>query len=137
MCSYDEEKKVLEHLRLVLETMGGDINDYRLVDYLILPNEDEKEMREINYELKIVVFEEDLLLPASLTYQQKHAYDMILERVFEQQSGTFSIGNVKIPTSMIIPYEEDLTSTTKLLNIVFPYLNQYFQNINTMINEQY
>lgn len=55
------------------------INDYKLVDYSIKLNEDDKGMREINDELKIAAPEGDLLLPDLLTCQQKHAFDMILE----------------------------------------------------------
>ena len=83
--------KVLEHIHFVVESMGNNINDYHLVDYDIILNEDERCIKEINDELGITVSESDLSLKLSLTSKQKYAYDRILEKVFMQQSASFFI----------------------------------------------
>ncbi|KAK1572455.1 hypothetical protein Q3G72_032837 [Acer saccharum] len=87
----DARLKVLEHIRFVVKSMGNNINDYHLVDYDIILNEDERCIKEINDELGITVSESDLSLKLSLTFKQKCAYDRILEKVFMQQSTSFFI----------------------------------------------
>ncbi|TXG49185.1 hypothetical protein EZV62_025060 [Acer yangbiense] len=87
----DARLKVLEHIRFVVESIGNNINNYHLVDYDIILNEDERCIKEINDELGITVSESDLSLKLSLTSKQKCAYNRILEKVFMQQSTSFFI----------------------------------------------
>ncbi|KAK4849868.1 hypothetical protein QYF36_001540 [Acer negundo] len=88
---FNARLKVLEHIHFVVESMGNNINDYHLVDYDIILNEDERCIKEINDELSIPISESDFSLKLSLTSKQKYAYDRILEKVFMQQSASFFI----------------------------------------------
>ena len=42
--------------------------------------------------------------------------------------------DIKLPSNIIIPYEEDILSLQKLINIVFPNIYLYHNNLNFMIN---
>ncbi|KAL5575313.1 hypothetical protein UlMin_017012 [Ulmus minor] len=87
----DIKIKVLQQLNCMLESMGKNINDYQIVPYEINLSEDEKSMKEINEELTIIVSEQDLLAASTLNEQQKYAYDMILQKVFANESAAFFI----------------------------------------------
>lgn len=68
--------------------MGKNINNYHLVDYKINLYEHHKYMKEINEELAIIS-EEDILASSTLNAQEKYAYDMILEKAFNNEFDDF------------------------------------------------
>ncbi|XP_060959218.1 ATP-dependent DNA helicase RRM3-like [Cannabis sativa] len=71
--------------------MGKDINDYNLVDNYITDNEIDKQYKEINEQLAIVVSKEDILAANLLNLKQKNAFDLILNTIFNNQTGLFFI----------------------------------------------
>ncbi|KAI9165654.1 hypothetical protein LWI28_018138 [Acer negundo] len=83
--------KTLQSINSTLELVGKNISDYHLVDYNIDFNEDEKGLRDINDELKVIVPEQDILAISSLNSEQKNEYNIILERVFSEKPGAFFI----------------------------------------------
>ena len=50
--------------------MGSNINEFQLVNFQVIVNEDEISTKEINEEMGIVTSETDLLFIASLTFEQ-------------------------------------------------------------------
>lgn len=83
--------RVLEHLNSIIESMGKSINDYHLVNYDITLYIENDIFKEINEELQILVDEKDIVATKSLKFEQKYAYDMILEKVFNEELATFFI----------------------------------------------
>ena len=79
-----------------------------------------------------------LLTKISLTENMRARFDPhfsdFLLRVGDGKEPTIDADKIKIPTSMIIPYEEDNISLKALIDAVFPNLNDYFENIDTMTN---
>jgi ATP-dependent DNA helicase PIF1 len=62
---------------------------------------------------------------------------MFLEYVVQVGNGTklVTIDNkIKIPTTMIIPYIDDMISLNALIDIVFLDINEYLDNLDIMIN---
>ena len=43
--------------------------------------------------------------------------------------------NIKLPLNMIIPYEDEEISLQKLINIIFTDINDYSNNVDTMMNQ--
>ncbi|XP_060182107.1 ATP-dependent DNA helicase PIF1-like [Lycium barbarum] len=83
----------LSHINDILHLMGHDINEYKLVPERIritLPPAI-REAKDCHFERHIIVSEEDLLLEAKLTTEQRKAYDTILNRIYSNQSGAFFI----------------------------------------------
>uniref|UniRef100_A0A803Q6D9 PHD finger protein ALFIN-LIKE n=1 Tax=Cannabis sativa TaxID=3483 RepID=A0A803Q6D9_CANSA len=82
---------VLEQIRLALLSMDNDINDFQLVDYHVLENDERNTVKDIDEELNIVVTEKDLSLVSFLNVEQKNAYDIIVERVMTRKGGIFFV----------------------------------------------
>ncbi|KAL5542376.1 hypothetical protein UlMin_010086 [Ulmus minor] len=83
--------KALQHLASMLESMGKNINQYHLVNYDINLSEEETFMKEINEELAITVSQEDLSCISTLNTEQKYAYDLILNKLLNNEAGAFFI----------------------------------------------
>ncbi|KAL5548831.1 hypothetical protein UlMin_004062 [Ulmus minor] len=77
--------KALQHLASMLESMGKNINQYHLVNYDINLSEEETFMKEINEELAITVSQEDLSCISTLNTEQKYAYDLILNKLLNNE----------------------------------------------------
>ncbi|KAL5581528.1 hypothetical protein UlMin_013970 [Ulmus minor] len=88
---FDVTNKALQHLACMLESMGKNINQYHLVNYDINLSEEETFKKEINEELAITVSQQDLSCISSLNRQQKYAYDLILNKVLNNEAGAFFI----------------------------------------------
>ena len=71
--------------------MGKDINDYHLASYNISLSEEEKIMKEINDELAVDTFEQDILCISNLNEQQKNAFELILTKFFTSEPVVFFI----------------------------------------------
>ena len=83
--------KVLEKINDILESMGKLISDYHLVDHNTRLSKEENTFKEINEELEIIVDEKYIAAIKSLNQKQKHAYDMKLEKVFNNEPRAFFI----------------------------------------------
>jgi len=83
--------KVLENIASILESMGKNIKNYGLIDNDININDNVIIFKEIEDELNIIVPEKDLLSIDKLNFDQKHAYNIIVERVFSTKHGSFFI----------------------------------------------
>ncbi|KAL5583490.1 hypothetical protein UlMin_015932 [Ulmus minor] len=88
---FDVTNKALQYLASMLESMGKNINQYHLVNYDINLSEEKKFMKEINEELAITVSQEDLSCISSLNREQKYAYDLILNKLLNNEGGAFFI----------------------------------------------
>uniref|UniRef100_A0A803PDK8 ATP-dependent DNA helicase n=1 Tax=Cannabis sativa TaxID=3483 RepID=A0A803PDK8_CANSA len=84
-------RAVLEQIRLALLSMDNDINDFQLVDYHVLENDELNTVKDIDEELNYVVTEKDLSLVSLLNVEQKNAYDIIVERVMTMKGGIFFV----------------------------------------------
>nr|XP_009787858.1 PREDICTED: uncharacterized protein LOC104235742 [Nicotiana sylvestris] len=82
---------VLNHINDILHSMGRDINEFNLVSENITSSKMANEAKEAYFERNIIVGNEDLLLHRKLNTEQKIAYDIILQRVFANESGAFFI----------------------------------------------
>ncbi|XP_070013430.1 uncharacterized protein [Nicotiana sylvestris] len=82
---------VLNHINDILHSMGRDINEFNLVSENITSSKMANEAKEAYFERNIIVGNEDLLLHRKLNIEQKIAYDIILQRVFVNESGAFFI----------------------------------------------
>ncbi|KAL5556627.1 hypothetical protein UlMin_038863 [Ulmus minor] len=78
--------KALQHLAFMLESMGKNINQYHLVNYDIILSKEETFMKEINEELAITVSQEDLSCISTLNTEQKYAYDLILNKLLNNEA---------------------------------------------------
>nr|XP_009804431.1 PREDICTED: uncharacterized protein LOC104249653 [Nicotiana sylvestris] len=82
---------VLNHINDILHSMGRDINEFNLVSENITSSKMANEAKEAYFERNIIVINEDLLLHRKVNTEQKIAYDIILKRVFANESGAFFI----------------------------------------------
>ena len=67
--------KVLKQIGFVLQLMGKQLRNYNFVDINFCTNDIRDKYREMNYELSIVVNNEDILAANSLNSEQKFAHD--------------------------------------------------------------
>lgn len=84
-------RRVLDHIKDELHSMGHDINEYKLVLENIKASAITKEAKDVQFERNIKVCEEDLLLENKFNIEQRRAYTVIIDRVFqiEQQLSLF------------------------------------------------
>jgi hypothetical protein len=79
-----------------------------------------------------------LLQKIRLTENMRAKLDpMFSEYVLQVGNGTklITIDNkIELPTTMIIPYIDDMTSLNALIDIVFLNINEYSNNLDIMIN---
>ena len=71
--------------------MGKTRDEYHLIHHDRHLNNEENILKENNEELQIVVNEEDMATITSLNSEQKHAYDKILQKVFNQEPVAFFV----------------------------------------------
>ncbi|KAG6726965.1 hypothetical protein I3842_02G107600 [Carya illinoinensis] len=83
--------QVLKSISFTIESMGKDINSYHLLDDDICFDEEEFQSREIDDELAVEIPEEDIAASQSLNSEQRHVYNVVLEKVFANQNATFFI----------------------------------------------
>ncbi|XP_042963997.1 uncharacterized protein LOC122297994 [Carya illinoinensis] len=83
--------EVLRSISMILESMGRDINSFQLLDRNIHFDEDEFLSREIDDELAVFIPEEDITASTLLNREQQIVYNLVLEKVFSNQSAAFFI----------------------------------------------
>ncbi|KAG7956854.1 hypothetical protein I3843_11G145000, partial [Carya illinoinensis] len=71
--------------------MGRDINSFQLLDRNIHFDEDEFLSREIDDELAVFIPEEDITASTLLNREQQIVYNLVLEKIFSNQSAAFFI----------------------------------------------
>ncbi|XP_047262928.1 uncharacterized protein LOC107859447 [Capsicum annuum] len=86
---------VLNHINTILHSMGRNINEFKLISKNFTPftfsYRITQESRDIYLEKNIVVTEEDLLLYRKLNKEQHVAYNVILNKIFSNETGVFYI----------------------------------------------
>ncbi|KAG6619728.1 hypothetical protein I3842_Q084700 [Carya illinoinensis] len=83
--------QVLRSISMTLESMGRDINSFQLLDRNIHFDEDEFLSREIDDELAVFIPEEDITASTLLNREQQIVYNLVLEKIFSNQSAAFFI----------------------------------------------
>lgn len=83
------EKRALEDVSSILESLGKNINDYRTVSFNVNIDDDERVLKMVVEETTNLDIESGFSCAAILNKEQQFVYDMIMERV--ESSGTFFI----------------------------------------------
>ncbi|XP_074560285.1 uncharacterized protein LOC141816402 [Curcuma longa] len=89
--SFYIQRKVLQAINTYLMQMGKNLKDYNLVSNEDDVEDDEQFTREVISERNIPITAEDMLLSEKLNHEQRHAYDIILEKVFSANGHAFFI----------------------------------------------
>ncbi|GAA0139220.1 hypothetical protein LIER_35049 [Lithospermum erythrorhizon] len=87
----DVLQKVLQGINDTLESLGRDINEFKLVSFQYVPNEYEKLTRDIASEKNIPVSDEHLRGIHKLNSQQKIAFDTIYSAAMSDSGGVFFV----------------------------------------------
>ncbi|GAA0144031.1 hypothetical protein LIER_35857 [Lithospermum erythrorhizon] len=87
----DVLQKVLQGINDTLESLGRDINEFKLVSFQYVPNEYEKLTREIGSEKNIPVPDEHLQGIHKLKSQQKIAFDTIYSAAMSDSGRVFFV----------------------------------------------
>ncbi|XP_075103706.1 uncharacterized protein LOC142178275 [Nicotiana tabacum] len=82
---------VINKIKDILHSMGGDINEYHLIPEIIRSSIVAKDAKEVYYERTITITEEDILLHKKLNEDQLKEYNVITERIFSNKAGAFFI----------------------------------------------
>ncbi|KAL2455154.1 FAD binding 3 domain-containing protein [Abeliophyllum distichum] len=85
------EIKALRSINSILEQSGKNINDYKLVPFNLSVGEDERLATMISEEIRNVSADMNILSTITLNDEQQEAYDTILRKVFNEESGMFFI----------------------------------------------
>lgn len=89
--SHDAELRALNDISCILESLGKNINDYKIVSFNVDMNENDKLKRMVEDETINLNIEESYICAESLNNKQQIAYDMIMEKITSGSSGAFFI----------------------------------------------
>ncbi|KAK6933609.1 DNA helicase Pif1-like [Dillenia turbinata] len=132
LSSSEVRNKVLFDLNNLLSLMGKNLTDYQIVNDDLEFQHQGMIIKEVETEINIVIDPEDLVLTLKLNPEQKHAYDMILDFVFTNKSGSFLIDGPG-GTGKTFLYQS-LFVVLRLISSVFPDLGLYSNDPYKMIN---
>ncbi|KAK4380887.1 hypothetical protein Sango_3022000 [Sesamum angolense] len=91
LSEHEIEIKTLEGINEFLETLGRSLKEFHLSSVPMNLFDSDKFTKEYNHERKIEVSEADLLSIEKLNDDQRHAFNIITEKIYSSSSGTYFI----------------------------------------------